>query len=1076
MFQELLEMEECEQQLKRAANATPLKNILSCDYDGNFPDLVKAEVWDILMNFGTKNCHPELHHFYNETIINNPTTEQKNVVKRLYDTFYHTFALSRPSTTSTTPDEALPVVVVGEEQEANGSVSDIVFIPPMYQVMVQQGEITNQQAMDMARLDATVSAQEAQEETKDEQENSESLEKKNKELDAHAFAKLLAYASKHEMVRLIFLHFHFETTFVDDFNLKRNVGTRKNSLQVLNLILEEIVFKGKGLWGKNVGKALLHLLNFPTTQDVPVTSEPSKHSLRPVAPTSSSPQPRCTDGRHRPRHRGRKHVPTSSTLSSLPSAPPCETKDQKDVRCPAKRYLDSKDTNSDDDTSSSSSSSSSSSTASDSTMNSSSLPPLVDPSTIATVADHGWEIVSTSTPTGLAAISEATWLKKSMKKYSSAPHNSLSHELFNQLMNTNGYFIARYCLRAAKFGKVKAILDKIPLRIAKHAFACAGVDDNTCDVTCNPLIGALVKTRSTNNDQLCVMECIIAAKLCTNEFFRSFLRAALCGRMSPLPSRPAVGKTRLIKRFMDTLFFSNDGHYHIVALRRCPNVSPILLEELSHALQERTITINDDTVSLLVEYALRFESLFKSHSCTFLYTIQQWMENDSSRTDVFSMYVRDNRYFAKWLANIAAPNSELANRSRVDMLQELNNDYKQRQSGHLSDALQGYISTSLSTIARREGETKQPAAAEHVGALEHFLKLPKMSDFFETWWDLGGICERTTNDLLTDCGIRTWFAPAILNRDLLIKPEHFSDSVIRSLQASPVCLEDQQFCALTLAAIKLGQYRNLSTRLQSIEIAIDRNDEAIRQLGDITRAVLDREEKDFQGLQFTPEIMRDCAQNATRAKIIVSHQASSTRRLQLAFDHYLSTSSPAAWAGLFKSVETIAFFIKYLDRENLKKAYTAYAACNQGSQKILKRLKAVEKVFTKPFIEPKDFNLERGHGERAMEKLLVTLENTNGLGAIPILKRLTAAWLRDRMNVLNVPMPPRNCQSITFLLAATWLAEAVKKKKCNSFIAQVGTGEGKSLVIAMMACYAVKSLGKKVHVLENNVSIKNLLF
>ena len=95
------------------------------------------------------------------------------------------------------------------------------------------------------------------------------------------------------------------------------------------------------------------------------------------------------------------------------------------------------------------------------------------------------------------------------------------------------------------------------------------------------------------------------------------------------------------------------------------------------------------------------------------------------------MYVRDNRYFAKWLANIAAPNSELANRSRVDTLQELNNDYKQRQSGHLSDALQGYISTSLSTIARREGETKQPAAAEHVGALEHFLKLPKMSDFFE---------------------------------------------------------------------------------------------------------------------------------------------------------------------------------------------------------------------------------------------------------------------------------------------------------------------------------------------------------
>ena len=35
-------------------------------------------------------------------------------------------------------------------------------------------------------------------------------------------------------------------------------------------------------------------------------------------------------------------------------------------------------------------------------------------------------------------------------------------------------------------------------------------------------------------------------------------------------------------------------------------------------------------------------------------------------------------------------------------------------------------------------------------------------------------------------------------------------------------------------------------------------------------------------------------------------------------------------------------------------------------------------------------------------------------------------------------------------------------------ILQMKTGEGKSIVIAMMAIYTVKHLGKRVHVLENN--------
>ena len=46
--------------------------------------------------------------------------------------------------------------------------------------------------------------------------------------------------------------------------------------------------------------------------------------------------------------------------------------------------------------------------------------------------------------------------------------------------------------------------------------------------------------------------------------------------------------------------------------------------------------------------------------------------------------------------------------------------------------------------------------------------------------------------------------------------------------------------------------------------------------------------------------------------------------------------------------------------------------------------------------------------------------------------------------------------------------EACAARGVRAAILQMGTGEGKSIVIAMMAIYTVKHLGKRVHVLENN--------
>ena len=72
--------------------------------------------------------------------------------------------------------------------------------------------------------------------------------------------------------------------------------------------------------------------------------------------------------------------------------------------------------------------------------------------------------------------------------------------------------------------------------------------------------------------------------------------------------------------------------------------------------------------------------------------------------------------------------------------------------------------------------------------------------------------------------------------------------------------------------------------------------------------------------------------------------------------------------GLFSSAETIAFFIKYLDRENLERAKTAFADCNKDNKDLLRQLEKINKTFTSPFMSPQDFNLETGSKE-TVEKL-----------------------------------------------------------------------------------------------------------
>ena len=71
----------------------------------------------------------------------------------------------------------------------------------------------------------------------------------------------------------------------------------------------------------------------------------------------------------------------------------------------------------------------------------------------------------------------------------------------------------------------------------------------------------------------------------------------------------------------------------------------------------------------------------------------------------------------------------------------------------------------------------------------------------------------------------------------------------------------------------------------------------------------------------------------------------------------------------------------------------------------------------------------------------------------------------------KLPLTPHHTQVVAMLMFSQFFEQRerwMKEYGQKSVILQMKTGEGKSIVIAMMAIYTVKQLGKRVHVLENN--------
>lgn len=324
---------------------------------------------------------------------------------------------------------------------------------------------------------------------------------------------------------------------------------------------------------------------------------------------------------------------------------------------------------------------------------------------------------------------------------------------------------------------------------------------------------------------------------------------------------------------------------------------------------------------------------------------------------------------------------------------------------------------------------------------------------------------------------------AMITGLLLTRYEHFQQSVRDAFSFKARNLDVDQFLSIIRVALKIASYDNMKGPIERIDKAVALNCEKLLILQMISNEVLSdrRSEDSFLSEDgFTPVITLDgvsaCCEAACQALRVFSRDArqQGAHRLREVFPRFLQENPPDAWLAFFKSSIGIAVFLKYIDQEDLENAYSAFNHDNSATRDsvaVLSILTEVEKIYAEPFFHPQTMAIaEEGAINRVIAGLLDASRREFSRRERAVALEISARWIEKSREMFTVGMPPRNAQFITFFFVAQWLKQ---RQPISALLAQVGTGEGKSLIIAMISIYIVRVLNKKVHIMVNNQGLLN---
>jgi len=202
------------------------------------------------------------------------------------------------------------------------------------------------------------------------------------------------------------------------------------------------------------------------------------------------------------------------------------------------------------------------------------------------------------------------------------------------------------------------------------------------------------------------------------------------------------------------------------------------------------------------------------------------------------------------------------------------------------------------------------------------------------------------------------------------------------------------------------------------------------------------------------------------------------RALLALYQRYLRSEPPEQWKSLFKEASKMAYNLKYMFRESLPKAKAKFIEhldhnLSGPPRELFSKLVDGALATYKGLVDQTTLaSTDFLTNPRALVD--VVLEGVKGEDVrVQLLGEIAAKYMQTYLeqDPPRLPLTPHHTQILAMLLFSHFFEQRerwAREYGQRSLILQMKTGEGKSIVIAMLAIYTVVHLKKRVHILENN--------
>jgi hypothetical protein len=315
--------------------------------------------------------------------------------------------------------------------------------------------------------------------------------------------------------------------------------------------------------------------------------------------------------------------------------------------------------------------------------------------------------------------------------------------------------------------------------------------------------------------------------------------------------------------------------------------------------------------------------------------------------------------------------------------------------------------------------------------------------------------------------------------------------------------EKMAFARLMQVVSRLFTFRDgqmdryaLESSLGQISTACNGDNTCLRLMGEVLDAALRKQDQDFLAdgsgdidsdpSAFTVAGLASCARRLRVACDTVKNQP-----VQMTFGKVVGAfleTPPRGWVPLFNSLETVLFFLRFMEKEDLDLAYQQFDAENAEAFKsdasLLKLLDEAKEYYKVPFINLQNdvtdlCNLDiRGKLARAKHtsqrrpvRERPGDEAFFGSNDWNLLIDIAACAAESMKEKYNVPMLPHHTQMIALLMFSIQVCQGPGKISVpRTILGRVGTGEGKSWIIGMLAAFVAKK-GLIAHVVIDNQTL-----